>query len=216
MLLLRKYALLFGVIIVGAVPGWAQVTLIPRANVPVPVGPTRDYGTPRIGYGAEAGYWLTSHWGVAFAYDRYRFALRTGIENVDIDSIVVALLNLPEVIALDLRSDSWNGGVRYRTTFSRLTAYVGAEVSTNRITAEGYGISLSQRYWGLAPVVGAEWRLTSRWSGRIDTRLQTIFVRNDIPFVEEVIDRYLIFIPVQIGIVAKFPVRPLYRSGSRE
>ena len=32
----------------------------------------------------------------------------------------------------------------------------GAEGSTNLITAEGFGLRVSRRYWGVAPVVGLE------------------------------------------------------------
>ena len=203
---LRKYWLVLGLCGSLVSPAGAQVTLTPRVNVPLPVGPTREYGTPRIGCGVEASYWVFPHWGVVVARDRYRFALSTGLETLNVNSTLIALLNLPETIRLDLQADSWNGGFRYRRSFSRLMAYVGVEASTNRITAQGYGLSVSQRYWGVAPVVGAEWTLTPRWSGRLDTRLQTIFIREDIPFVEEVIDRHLIFIPIQLGVVAKLAV----------
>ena len=186
-----------------ALPGWSQFTLTPRANIPLPVGQTREYGTPRVGYGVEAGYQVFLHWGGVAAYDRYRFGLNTRLENLSINPAIIALLNLPETITLDLTSDTWNVGVRYLATFSRCTSYLGIETSINRIVARGYGISITQRYWGLAPALGAEWAFTSRWSGRLDTRLQTIFIRDDIPFVDQVIDRYLIFIPIQVGIVAR-------------
>ena len=207
MFFLQKCLLTTGLLVGLIVPGWAQVTLTPQVNIPLPVGPTREYGTPLVGYGLEAGYQVFPHWRVVVAYDRYRFELNTGLENLDVNPTVIALLNLPKTITLDLSADSWNGGIRYLIPFSRLTSYLGAEVSTNRITAQGYGLSIAQRYWGIAPVIGAEWTLTPRWSTRVDTRLQTIFIREDIPFVEQVIDRHLIFIPIQVGVVAKFSVR---------
>ena len=208
MLFLQKHLVVLGLIVSLAAPAWAQITLTPQSNIPLPVGPTREYGTPRIGYGLEGGYQVFPHWGAVVAYDRYRFELTTGLENLNVNSIIIALLNLPETISLDLTADSWSSGIRYRLPFSRLTPYLGVEASTHRITARGYGLSVSQRYWGIAPVIGAEWVLTSRWSTRVDTRLQTIFVREDIPFIGQVIDRHLIFIPVQVGVVVNLLVRP--------
>ena len=190
-----------------AAPGWAQITLTPRINFPPPVGPTREYGAPLVGYGIETGYRVFPHWGVIVAYDRYRFDLNTNLENLNVDPAVITLLSLPEIITLNLSAGSWNGGIRYLVSFSRLTAYLGAEVSTNRITAEGYGLRVFQRYWGVAPVLGAELALAPHWSARLDTRLQTIFVRGDIPFVDRLIDRDLIFAPIQLGVVAKIPIR---------
>ena len=190
--------------LVGAwIPAAAQINLTPRLNIPLPVGATREYGTPHWGYGGTVGYQFFPHWEALAAYDRYRFELNTSLKNLNVDPNLIILLNLPETITLSLSSDTWNSGVHYRRSFARLSAYVGAEISTNRIVAEGYGIRIIRHYWGLAPVVGADWMFTARWGAHVDTRLQTIFTRQDIPFVNQVIDEYLMFLPIQAGITAK-------------
>ncbi len=66
---------------------------------------------------------------------------------------------------------------------------------------------MSRRYWGVAPVVGVEVSVAPRWSLRADTRLQTIFIEEDIPFVEEIIDETLVFVPLQVGVVFQLNFR---------
>ena len=119
----------------------------------------------------------------------------------------MALLNLPELLSLDLTATSWNGGVRFSWPLRRITPYVGAEGSTNLITAAGFGLEVSRRYWGVAPVVGLEVSVAPRWSLRADTRLQTIFIEENIPFVEDIIDETLVFVPLQLGVVYRFDFR---------
>ena len=100
-----------------------------------------------------------------------------------------------------------NGGVRFSWPLRHITPYIGAEGSTNRITAAGYGLKVSRRYWGVAPVVGVEVSVAPRWSLRADTRLQTIFIEEDIPFVEDIIDETLMFVPLQVGVVYRLNLR---------
>ena len=188
-------------------PGTAQIILSPRLNAPLPVGSVHKYGSPRLGYGAELEYAVSSHWKVAAAYDQYRFRLKAPLRNLDLDSAAIALLNLPETITLELSSGSWSTGIRYQESFSRFSSYAGVEVSTNRVVARGYGVRIIRRYWGLAPVVGARWMITPRWGLHGAGRLQTIFTRNDIPFVNEVIDRYLAFISVHLGVTVKLSLK---------
>ena len=205
----RKYALIGGLLLGAALPVWAQLTLTPRVNEPLPLGSTREYGTPRVGYGLEVGYRFLAHWRIVVAYDQYRFGLHTGLDKLNVNATLARLLNLPETVTLDLSAGTWSGGLHYLFPLSHWTPYLGVEGSTNRIEAYGYGLSVSQRYGGLAPVLGVECSLTPRWSVRLDTRLQTVFIRNDIPFVDQVIDRHLTFIPIQVGVVANLPVGPL-------
>lgn len=171
------------------------------------MGDTREYGNPRVGYGLEVGYQFTKHFSAVVAYDRYRFELRSGREDFNINATIVSLLNLPELLSLDLTAASWNGGVRFSWPLRHVTPYFGAEGSTNLITAAGYGLEVSRRYWGVAPVVGVEVSVAPRWRLRADTRLQTIFIRDDIPFVEDIIDETLVFVPLQAGIVYRFDFR---------
>jgi hypothetical protein len=42
---------------------------------------------------------------------------------------------------------------------------------------------------------------------RADTRLQTIFIEEDIPFVEDIIDETLMFVPLQVGVVFRLNFR---------
>jgi hypothetical protein len=185
-------------------PGRAQLSITPQLNTALPVGDTREYGNPRAGFGLEVGYQLSKHWGVVAAYDRYRFELTAGPEEFNIsssDPIIAALLNLSNLLSLDMTADSWNGGLRFSVPLRSLTPYVGVEGSTNLITARGLGLEVSRRYWGVAPVVGLEITVAPRWRLRADTRLQTIFIRDDIPFVDELVDETLMFVPLQAGVV---------------
>ena len=194
--------LLWVSLLMGTLPSaWAQFSITPQVNTALLVGSTQDYGTPRIGYGLEAGYRVAEHWGIVAAYDRYRFELEAGLEDINVNPTLIVLLNLLEPITLDLTAASWSGGIRYLAPFQKITPYAGVEASTNRITARGYGLSVSRRYWGIAPVIGVEYSVAPRWSLRADTRLQTIFIREDIPFVENIIDKNLIFVPIQMGVV---------------
>ncbi len=179
----------------------AQLSITPQFNTALPVGDTEEYGNPRAGYGLEVGYQLTEHVGVVVAYDRYRFELQSDLENLNINSLIVSLLNLPELLSLDLTASAWNGGVRFSWPLRRVMPYIGVEGSTNQITAAGFGLKVSRRYWGVAPVVGVEVSVAPRWSLRADTRLQTIFIEEDIPFVEDIIDETLTFVPLQVGVV---------------
>ena len=188
-------------LVCSSVPAQAQLSITPQFNTALPVGDTEEYGNPRAGYGLEVGYQLSKHFGVVVAYDRYRFELQSDLENFNINSLIVSLLNLPELLSLDLTAVSWNGGVRFSWPLRHVTPYLGAEGSTNLITAEGFGLRVSRRYWGVAPVVGVEVALAPRWSLRADTRLQTIFIEEDIPFVEDIIDETLMFVPLQVGVV---------------
>lgn len=194
-------------LVVLSVPAWAQLSITPQFNTALPVGDTREYGNPRTGYGLEVGYRLTEHWGVVVAYDRYRFELVAGLEDFNINATIVSLLNLPDLLSLDLTASSWNGGLRYALPLGYVTPYLGVEGSTNLITARGFGLEVSRRYWGVAPVVGVEVALAPRWSLRADTRLQTIFIRDDIPFVDELIDETLMFVPLQVGVVFRLDFR---------
>lgn len=188
-------------------PGLAQLSVTPQFNTALPVGDTRAYGNPRPGYGLEVGYQITKHFGMVVAYDRYRFELQSDLEDFNIPPLIVSLLNLPELLSLDLTAASWNGGVRFSWPLRYITPYVGAEGSTNLITAEGFGLEVSRRYWGVAPVVGVEVSVAPRWRLRADTRLQTIFIRDNIPFVEDIIDETLVFVPLQVGIVYRIDFR---------
>ncbi len=184
-----------------------QLSITPQFNTALPVGDTREYGNPRVGYGLEIGYQFSKHLGVVVAYDRYRFELQSDRENFNINDLIVSLLNLPEQLSFDLTAASWNGGLRFSWPLRHITPYIGAEGSTNLITAAGYGLEVSRRYWGVAPVVGLEVSVAPRWSLRADTRLQTIFIRDNIPFVEDIIDETLVFVPLQVGIVYRLDFR---------
>lgn len=193
----------FTVCVLSILPGIgiAQVSLAPQANFAPTMGYTREYGSSRMGYGLEAGYQATPRWQIVVAYDRYRFGLSAGRERLNINATLAALLNPPETILLDLTTDTWSGGVRYRWPLAKTTPYVGVDGSTNRITAEGYGLRISRRYWGVAPVLGVERSVAKRWSVQLDARLQTIFIQENIPFVEEFFRKYLVFVPIRVGVV---------------
>ncbi len=188
-------------LICSLVPARAQLSITPQFNTALPVGDTEEYGNPRVGYGLEIGYQITKRFGVVVAYDHYRFELQSDREDFNISSTLVALFSIPELISLDLVAASWNGGVRFSLPLRHITPYIGAEGSTNLITAAGYGLKVSRRYWGVAPIVGVELTLAPRWGVRADTRLQTIFVEENIPFVEDIIDEILVFVPLQVGVV---------------
>ena len=195
------YFLTASLIVSLSAPTRAQLSITPQFNTALPVGDTREYGNPRTGYGLEVGYQLSKHFGVVVAYDRYRFELQSDLEDFNINSTIVSLFNLPDLLSLDMTAASWNGGVRFSWPLRHVTPYLGAEGSTNLITAEGFGLRVSRRYWGVAPVAGVEVALAPRWSLRADTRLQTIFIEEDIPFVEDIIDETLMFVPLQVGVV---------------
>lgn len=197
-MLLRKYGL-FLLLAGGSLPGFAQLSITPQFNTALPIAETRDYGTPRTGYGLEVSYQIAKRWEAVVAFDRYRFRLEADHELLDVNGLLALIL--PERIDVDLVANSWNGGLRYCIPLDKLTAYVGIEGSTNRITASGYSITVARTYWGIAPVLGVALSLAPRWSIRADTRLHTIFVQEDIPFVGDLIGERITFVPLQAGLV---------------
>lgn len=181
-------------------PGSAQLSLVPQLNTGLPVGNIREYGTPRVGYGAEAGYQFAYRWDATVAYDLYLFELSAGLDDLNINATLAALLNLPETFTLDLTVDAWRGGLRYSVPFPRFIPFAGIAASTNLITVRGYGLSISRRYWGISPILGLEWLMAPRWSVQTEAHLQTIFIRDQIPFVAEIIEEYLVYIPIHMGV----------------
>ncbi len=154
-----------------------------------------------MGYGLEVGYQVAPRWQIVAAYDRYQFRLGADRERLNINATLVALLNLPETVRLNLTTDTWSGGIRYRWPFAKTTPYLGVDGSTNRVTAEGYGLSIARRYWGVAPVLGIEQTIAHRWSIQVEARVQTVFVQENVPFVEEFFSEYLAFVPLRVGVV---------------
>ncbi|MEM9671216.1 MAG: outer membrane beta-barrel protein [Bacteroidota bacterium] len=154
-----------------------------------------------MGYGVQAGYQVTSRWSAVVGFDLYRFDVSANLDElIEGGSAILEFLNLPDALSVDMNSQTWNVGFRYSIPYRSIVPFVGFVASTNRLTVEGFGISISRRYWGLAPIVGAEWRLSNRWGVQADARLQTIFI-DDIPFVQEVVKEHLVFIPLQLGVV---------------
>ena len=207
MVLRLKYILAAGLLVGTWLPASAQLSIVPQFNTNVPVGSTREYGTPRLGYGAEVGYQLAERWKATVATSLHRFEFSAGLDKLDINATLVALLNLRETLTVDLSDHAWSGGMLYTLPYQRLIPFAGIAVSTNRITARGYGLSISRRYWGVAPVLGVEWPIAPRWSIQTDARLQTVFIRDNIPFVETFIDENLIFVPIQVGMVFQVALR---------
>ena len=196
-----KYSLSICLLVSLSEIGLAQLAIAPQVNIALPIGSTLEYGVPQVGYGVEVSYQATSRWQVVAAYDRYQFGLRANRDKLNINGLLATLLNLPEVIQLDLRADLWSGGIRYYWPLTNMSPYLGIDGSTNRITAEGYGVRVSRRYWGVAPVIGIERSVAKQWSVQLETRVQTIFIRENIPFVEEFFSEYLVFVPLRAGVI---------------
>lgn len=198
---LLKYILAVGLVAVIYLPGLAQFSIAPQLNLGLPAGNAQAYATPRLGYGIEAGYQLADRWSATAAYDLYAFEVGANLDELDLNPVLDALLNLPETVSLDLSVSSWSGGIRYSIPYFKVVPFIGITASTNNIKVSGYGLNISRRYRGLAPVIGLEWPLASRWSVQTAARLQTIFLREDIPFVEDIIKEHLVFVPIQAGLV---------------
>lgn len=187
-------------------PVAAQFFIVPQVNTDLPVGTAQEYASSRIGYGVQAGYQLTPRWDVVASFDLYRFDVSASLDElIDGGSSILDFLNLPSALSVDMNAHTWSGGVRYSVPYKVLSdrgiiPFIGLSASTNRLTVEGLGISISQRYWGLAPIIGTELLLSDYWGIQMDVRLQTIFI-DDIPFVQEVVKEHLVFIPVQLGVV---------------
>ncbi len=97
-LVLGLMLMITGTILLLACRCQAQLSITPQFNTALPVGDTEEYGNPRMGYGLEVGYQLSKHFGVVVAYDRYRFELQSDREDFNINSLIVSLLNLPELL----------------------------------------------------------------------------------------------------------------------
>ena len=103
----------------------AQLSITPQFNTALPVGRHAGVWQPRTGYGLEVGYQLSKHFGVVVAYDRYRFELQSDLENFNINSTIVSLFNLPDLLSLDMTAASWNGGVRFSWPLRHVTPLPG-------------------------------------------------------------------------------------------
>lgn len=182
-------------------PVVAQLSVTPQANISLPVSHTRDYATPRTGYGLELGYRLADRWSLTAAYNIYRLKASAELEDINISSTLVSLLNLPESFDLELQISSWSGGIRYLIRIPKVTPFLGAAISSNHIAVDGYGLSLERRYWGIAPALGLEWPFAPRWSLETSARAQTVFVREKIPIVDQLIQKHIGFVSVQAGLV---------------
>jgi len=199
---LLKFVLAFGLSFIVTSASVAQSFFVaPQVNVGLSVATARDYANPEVGYGLQLGYRLINRWMVVAGYDHYRFSVDAPISRLANVSPIFANPGFPEILPLDMNNQAWNTGVRYTLPYSRLIPFIGLSASTNLLEVEGFGLSISRRYWGVAPIIGAELPITSRWSLQADARLQTIFVRGNIPFFQEVVKEHFVFIPVQAGVV---------------
>ena len=184
-----------------SLPVTAQFFVVPQVNVGVPVGTAQEHATSRVGFGAQAGYQLSPRWSIVAGFDQYRFDVSADLDDlVEINSFVSNLLNLPEALGVDMTAQTWSGGFRYSVPFKGIIPFIGVSGSTNQLTVEGFGINISRRYWGVAPVIGAQLPLTDRWSLQADARVQTIFIRDNIPLVQEVVKEHLVYVPLQLGV----------------
>ncbi|WKN41749.1 outer membrane beta-barrel protein [Tunicatimonas pelagia] len=205
MLSLLRYTLTISLIVGLALPAFAQFSVVPQFNTSIPLGSINEYTNPDVGYGLEIGYDLSDSWSVRAAYGQYHLELVAGLDDLNIRQELLDFLNLPEALLFDLQVDTWSGGIRYQIPAQRIAPYFGFTVSTNRINAEGLGLSFARRYWGVAPLVGAEWPITDHWGIQADVRVQGIFTRGDsLPLVGELIEDNIFFIPAQVGIVYRF------------
>ena len=195
--------LLFGLTLIANQATLAQsFFIVPQVNAGLSVSTARDYATPKLGYGVQIGYRLSNQWSTVAGYDIYRFNVDAPLDRLSgTAATILSLFNLPNVVPLDMNIQVWNAGFRYVVPYSGFIPFIGLSASTNLLKAEGFGLSISRRYWGVAPIIGAELPLTSRWSIQADARIQTIFIRGDIPFIDEVVKEHLVFIPVQAGVV---------------
>ncbi len=209
MLSTLKYILTISLVIGLAQSASAQFSIAPQVNTSVPVGSIDEYTNPRLGYGLQAGYDIWGSWTVTAAYHEYHLELTAELSDLDISEDILELLNLPEVLLFDLQVNSWNGGIRYQIPAQHIAPYLEIIASTNRISAEGLGLSVDRRYWGVAPVIGTEWHITDRWGMQANVRFQAIFTRGDaLPLVGELIEDNIFFIPAQLGVVYRFdPLR---------
>ncbi|MEM9831418.1 MAG: outer membrane beta-barrel protein [Bacteroidota bacterium] len=183
----------------------AQFMVSPQVNSSIPVGSIDEYTTPSLGYGLQVGYNVWDSWAVTAAYNEYHLDLTARIDDLNINEDIIEFLNLPETLLFDLQVNSWNGGIRYQVPNLRVAPYFEITASTNQISAEGLGLSLARRYWGVASAVGAEWHITDRWGVQANVRFQAIFTQGDaLPLVGELIEDNIFFIPAQLGMVYRF------------
>jgi len=198
---LARWALLVVLAASLSLPVTAQFFVVPQVSTDLPVGNAKEYASSRMGYGVQAGYQLNQRWSAVAGFDVYRFDVSANLDElIEGGSALLEFLNLPDALSVDMNSQTWNAGLRYSISYKGVIPFVGFSASTNRLTVEGLGISISRRYWGIAPIIGIEWPLSDHWGMQADARLQTIFI-NDIPFVQEVVKEHLVFIPLQLGVV---------------
>ncbi len=202
MRILLSYVLAFGLVpIVGKASLAQSFFVAPQINASLSIGTAQDYATPKVGYGAKIGYQVINRWSIIAGYDTYRFNVDAPVGRLSNIASILSLLDLPDVLPIDMNTQVWNAGFRYAIPYQGIVPFIGLSASTNSLDVEVLGLSVSRRYWGVAPIIGIELPLANRWSLQADTRVQTIFIRGDIPFVDDVVKEHLVFIPIQTGVV---------------
>ncbi len=179
----------------------AQFTLSPHISPVFPVGPVNNYVSTGLGYGAELTYAISDRVRLGIAYDRYRFDLNT--KNLRLGNIDLGGLNLGGLLrGLDFKFNVTpvTGTFQYLFPGEKIQPYVGLEAGVYYISASGFGLDITRQYFGAAPVAGLLYPVSDRLDLFANAKVQTIFIKENVPVINEGVDQYLLFVPVNVGI----------------
>ncbi len=182
----------------------AQFALSPRISPIFPVGPVNNYVDTGLGYGAELTYAISDRVRLGVTYDRYRFDLNT--RNLNLGGIDLGGINLGGLLrGLDFKFNVTpiTGTFQYLFSGERIHPYVGLEAGIYYLSVSGFGLNINRQYFGAAPVAGILYPVSDRLDFYANVKAQTVFVKESAPIIGDIVDGYLLLIPVNVGISFK-------------
>lgn len=181
-------------------PSFAQLSVGPRANMGILLGPADDYADPQIGYGIEANVHVSDQLSAGLAIDRYIFQLDISSLDLNVGDFV-DIGNLLRNVPINFTIVPVVAGFRYTLPGEKFRPYIGIEGGLHYITAEGLGLEISRRFWGIAPVVGGLIPLSDRFGIFANAKLQWIMARDRVPIIGQELEEELVFMPLQAGLL---------------
>lgn len=181
----------------------AQFSISPHVAPAFPIGPVNNYVGTGIGFGAEAAYTINDQWRIGAAINRYHFNLDIKPSGFDLGNFI-DLDNILGNLNFDFNIVPITGTVQYILPGKVLIPYVGVEAGVYNISASGFGLNITRSYFGLAPAIGVLYPVNDHLDVYANTKLQTVFVKESVPILENNLDEYLLFIPINIGVSIKF------------
>ncbi len=178
----------------------AQLSVSPHISPTFPIGPVNNYVNTGMGYGAELMYSIDGKWKIGAGIDRYHFNLDIDPLGLDLGGILDDILGN---IDFDFNVVPITGIVQYMLPASGVHPYVGIEAGAYNITAKGFGFDITRTYFGLAPTVGLIYPVSDVLDVYASAKLQTVFVQESVPILENRLNEHLMMIPINLGVSFK-------------